>query len=103
MQRLYVVGRRDLGPGLRAAQLCHAARAFAEEHPELEAEWFSTSNNLVLLEVADEAALHELVAKATGVAVSVNREPDLDNQVTAIAIAPEGKRFVRHLPLALAS
>jgi peptidyl-tRNA hydrolase len=101
MQRLYVVGRADLVPGLRAAQLCHAARLFADEHPEVEGAWYRDSNNLVLLEVEDEAELVALAARAR-CAVSINREPDLGNEVTAIALAPSAKPLVRHLPLALA-
>lgn len=102
MERLYVVGRTDLPPGLRAAQLVHAARVFAAEHTELERDWYETSNNLVLLEVPDEQALHELARKADGVPVSLNREPDLGDQVTAIALGHGAKRLVRHLPCAFA-
>ncbi len=102
MERLYVVGRADLPPGLRAAQLVHAARVFAAEHAELERGWYETSNNLVLLEVADERALFDLAKQADGIPISFNREPDLDGEVTAIALGDRAKRLVRHLPLALA-
>lgn len=102
MERLYVVGRADLPPGLRAAQLVHAARAFADEHEEAERDWYKTSNNLVLLEVKDEQALLALANVAVGIPMALCLEPDLDNQVTAIALGAGAKRLVRHLPLALA-
>jgi peptidyl-tRNA hydrolase len=103
MDRLYIVVRSDLKPGLLCAQACHALRAFVAEHPEVEQQWFEGSNNLVVLQVPDEAALLRLVERSAGVPFSVNREPDLDNQVTAVALAPSAKRLLRTLPLALAS
>lgn len=102
MEKLYVVGRADLPPGLRAAQIVHAARVFAENHAEEEQSWYDQSNNLVLLEVKDEQALLALAAAAAHLHVAINREPDLDNQLTAIALGAGAKRLVRHLPLALA-
>lgn len=102
--KLYLVGRRDLGkPGLLAAQLCHAMRQFSEEHPDVDKTWFECSNTLVLLEVSGERELVDLAdsARAHGAPVSVFYEPDLDNAPTALAIGPEGRTLVRHLPLAL--
>ena len=103
MGKLYLVTRRNLLPGARAAQLCHALRAFVEEHPDVDRRWFERSNTLVLLEVDDEDALMRLAWQAvmTGVPWSLFREPDLDNAVTAVAIGPAGKALVRRLPLAL--
>ncbi len=99
-KKLYLVTRADLPPGLRAAQLCHAMREFAEAHPEVERAWYRDSNNLVLLEVADEPALVEL-ARAAGELVAVNREPDLGGAVTSVALMPAARGLVRELPLAL--
>lgn len=105
MDRLYIVVRSDLSPGLMCAQACHALRAFCEEHSEVERSWFSSSNNLVVLQVPDENALHKLAqqAQAKGIQYSINREPDLGDQVTAVALAPEAKKLLRSLPLALAA
>ena len=98
--KLFIVGRRDLPPGLRVAQMFHAARQFAEEYPEIEGTWFRESNTIVLLEVPDEAALLELASRAEGVPTSeFSEEPDLG--LTALALAPEGYRLVSSLPLAL--
>lgn len=103
--KLYLVTRRDLPPGARAAQLCHALRAFVEAHPAVDSVWYAESNTLVLLEVADEDALMRLAWEATmgGVPWSLFREPDLGDAATAIAIGPTGQTLVRKLPLALST
>ena len=86
-----------------AAQAVHAGRLFTHEHPITDAYWYAKSNNLVLLEIPDEAALKALAerAKAAGFECSVFTEPDYDNSVTAITIEPAGWRLVSSLPLAL--
>jgi len=103
--KLYLVTRSDLPPGARAAQLCHALRAYQHEHPVEERAWFEQSNTLVLLETSSETELLRLVhrARENHVSVSLFYEPDLGNAATALALGPEGRRFVRQLPLALAS
>ena len=104
MTKLYLVVRRDLPLGARAAQLCHALRAFAASHPACDKDWYERSNTLVLLEVPDEAALDQLIEKCHrwDIEGAEFREPDLGNSLTAIAIGPRGGRFLRKLPLALA-
>lgn len=103
--KLYLVTRRDLPPGSRVAQLCHAMREYVEKHPASEKAWYETSNTLVCLEAADEPSLRELIDKALArdVPVAVFEEPDLGGALTAIALGPSAKPFVRHLDLALAS
>ena len=64
--KLCVVGRRDLSPGLRAAQMAHAVAAFVLERREEADEWSRESNNLILLEVDDEAALVSVVQRLRG-------------------------------------
>jgi len=102
--KLYVAVREDLSPGLQAAQACHAVREFADCHPELDREWFGQSKTLVLVGVPDEAALRALEGAAAhaGAPFAVNLEPDLGDQVTAIALTgKEAKRLMRELPLLL--
>lgn len=100
--KLYLVVRRDLSPGARAAQLCHALRAFVEAYPAEDQEWFRRSNTLVLLEADSEDHLDQLRSKAeeSGVPCACFREPDLNDSLTAISISFGGKRLVRELPLA---
>jgi len=103
MKKLFLVTRRDLAPGARASQLCHALRAFVESHPEVDRSWYEESNTLVLLEVDDEDALMRLAWRATmtGVPWSMFREPDMNDAATALALGPSGQPLVRRLPLAL--
>lgn len=104
MERLFVVVRADLSVAQQAVQGCHAALQFAAEHPERCEAWMSRSNTLALLSVANEAELVQLArnADARGLRVSVFREPDIGNAVTALALEPDGRRLCRGLSLALA-
>jgi len=103
--KLYLIVRSDLPLGAQAVQAAHAMRGFVAEHPEVEREWFEQSNYLALLESPDEPSLTRLAEDATrrGFRVSLFREPDRDNEVTAIALEPAAKRLVQRLPLALRS
>jgi len=104
MNKLYVIIRSDLIPGLQAAQACHALRLFADEHKLEENEWFRFSNNIVLLQVPIKEELIELAYKATcdDIPCSIFREPDVGDEPTAIAILGRGaKKLVSNLPLAL--
>ena len=103
--KLYLITRRDISPGYQAVQSCHAMRQFTEEHPEVDKEWFTRSNYLCLLSVGNEAELYSLICKAKDkdIRVSVFREPDIDNQITAIALEPgvRSKELTTNLKLAL--
>lgn len=106
-EKLYIVVRADLPPGLQAAQAMHAQREFAERYPEIEARWHKDSNTVAILSVPDEDTLFDLLTslEKSGVAVSEFREPDLDLlhnlSLTAICVEPKGGQALRHLPLAL--
>jgi hypothetical protein len=102
--KLFIVTRADLPPGARAAQSVHAALAFAHEHPDVCGSWYRGSNNIVVLEAPDEDALIMLMhatENAPGVTCSAFKEPDFDDEVTAIAVSHAAHRLVSHLPLAL--
>jgi len=104
MEKLFLVLRNDLAPGLQIPQAAHAARLFAAEYPKIELEWYSTSNNLAVLQVPDEQALLALYERAEliGAACSGFREPDRRNELTAIALCGHGaRRLTASLPLAL--
>lgn len=104
-QKLYVISRRDLEPGAQAVQGMHAMREFAAEYPELELEWYKTSNHLCFLSVENESELFKLIHKAEAqkLKVSFFREPNFDNAITACCIEPteEGRQFCAGLPLCL--
>ncbi len=103
--KLYLVTRKDIAPGYQAVQACHAMRQFTEDHPEIDQQWFKVSNYLCLLSVKNEEELYSLVCKAKSldIKVSVFREPDIENQITAIALAPgeKSKELCGKLKLAL--
>lgn len=104
-EKLYIITRRDLPAGLQSAQVAHAAFQFAYEHRPLAHAWLQESNFLIILSTQDENELTELghSAEKMNLPVSWFREPDIDNQLTAIAIAPspDTVELTATLPLAL--
>lgn len=102
-EKLYVVARADLAPGVLLAQACHAAIAYGFRHPEEAAAWFWDSNNLVILECPDEARLLRLceLAKASRIPYLLFKEPALDMHATAAAFGGGIRKLVSSLPLAL--
>lgn len=102
-EKIYIVTRSDLAPGLRAAQLVHAMRQFTSEHPEVDRKWYEESRFVVLLEVANQEALASLAHRAirSSVPLSIWQEPDLDHELTAIALGPLARPLVAQIPLAL--
>lgn len=105
MEKLYIIVRSDLSPGLQIAQSCHALRQFSEEWPDQDRAWHTTHKNLVCLQINSKEELAALAYEATraGVACSVYREPDCGDEPTAIALGEGAKRLVRRLQLALAA
>lgn len=104
-EKLYIVTRRDLPPGLQAAQVAHAAFLFAYEHHPIHQQWLTESNFLIILSVEDEKALAALgrQAEEANLPVSWFREPDIGDELTAVAIAPSPAtvELCAELPLAL--
>jgi hypothetical protein len=83
----------------------HAAIQFQHDHPEVSREWYGTSNYLGFLEVDSQQELERLAEQASrrGIKYSIFREPDIDNETTAIALEPgiESKKLCSNLRLAL--
>lgn len=103
MDRLHVVVRRDLPAGAQAAQLFHAGRAFAAEHPELDRQWYAHGGNIVLLSVAGQTELAALIerARALNISCAAFHEADFGGELTAAAFAASARRLLSSLPLAL--
>ena len=101
--KLFLITRRDLSIAQQAVQAAHAMRQFKHDHPTVEQTWFENSNTLALLEVDDEPALVKLLERASwrDIEASGFREPDRQNELTAIAIGPRGKGLCRGLAPAL--
>ena len=101
MNRLYVVVRADIAPGLQLAQACHAVAAFGTSFPGPFTTWHHGDSNIVCLQARDEAHLRELFAALPPEAISVSfHEPDLAEQMTAFACDRRPKQW-SSLPLAL--
>lgn len=98
VSKLYVAVRNDLPPGLQVAQACHALREFAHRFPELDRDWFESSNNLVVVQVPSLQDLQELVRSAEE-PVAPFHEPDLGGELTAATFV--SGRLLGSLPLAL--
>jgi peptidyl-tRNA hydrolase len=94
-----------LEEGYQAVQSLHAGIQFVFEHPEYAEHWYKQSNYLGLLSVADEQELTKLIeqAAANDIHFSIFREPDIEDQITAIALSPgpKSKKLCSKLQLAL--
>lgn len=75
------------------------------DHPEQSKIWHETSDYIVVLNIDDEEKLKELMQKALEEKINFSsyKEPDLDNQYTAVAFEPnkKSKSLCRGLKLAL--
>lgn len=102
--KLHLVTRADLSPGQQAVQAAHALREWTQHHPAEDRHWYEKSNTLAFLAAQNESALLCLLseAEARGIPCAGFREPDRDNELTAVAIGPAGKGLCRRFPLALA-
>lgn len=88
---------------VQAVQSAHACVQFQYEHPELAKNWFRNSNYLVFLSVENEHELKQFINKANSnnTKISIFREPDFNNEITAIALEPcdWSRRHTSGLPL----
>lgn len=102
---MYIITRDDLSPGLQCAQVAHAAFHFGAAHSQVTDDWLQQSNFLVVCSVPDEVYLADLAGEAfrRGISRIIVREPDVNNEITAIALAPGpwSRRLCASLPLAL--
>lgn len=96
--------RRDIHPGAQASQLTHAAIQFEKEHSNIQNDWYTKSNHIVLLSTENEQTLKDLLFKANvrNIKASAFYEPDLNNELTAIAFEPSEDtcKLCASLPLA---
>ena len=91
--KMYVLARKDLNTVYALVQGTHAVAQYSLEHAEGFHQW--NNETIAVLAVRNLKALREWnlkLAKADK-AHSFFREPDLDNQETAIACYDDGKIF----------
>lgn len=76
-----------------------------DDFPEETRKWYYSSNFLVIVSVPNEDSLHDLRREAAsrGIRYAYVREPDIGNQLTAIALGPgkAAQKLCASLPLAL--
>jgi hypothetical protein len=97
--KLYVAVADSLGPGARLAQCAHAVAEVHAAQPDACRAWRDDSNTVVILAMP-AARLGEL-AQHEG--ATPFREPDLGNELTAVAVFPQGddtRRLLRRARLA---
>ena len=83
-------------------QAAHALQELNIHFPDVIRGWHASSNYLVLLSASQERLQQTLLkAQQQGLPVCAFHEPDLNDQLTAIAIGPDGGRLVRKFPLAM--
>ncbi len=102
-EKLRVITRRDLSLAQQCVQAAHAAIDFQHEHPQESVAWHKFSNYLAILTTKDEQSLIDLIVKASlrGIKYTVFREPDINNEITAVAFeaSTEAKKLCSNLPL----
>lgn len=90
---------------MQAVQSAHAAIDFILKYPEIASEWHKDSNYLVLVSVESEDKLRKLLDKAQlrDIKTLEFTEPDIGNQLTAIALEPslQTQKLISNLPLTL--
>jgi len=86
-------------------QSAHAAIEFQHEHSQIAKNWNTNSKYLVFLSVENEETLHFYLEKIKyrNLKYSIFTEPDIGNQLTAVALEPgqTSQKLVSNLPLAL--
>ena len=92
-RRLYALVRKDLTPGQRAVQASHAIAEFLLRGPKTE--W--DNGTIVLLGVEDEGELKTWATwlEIKGKPYAAFKEPDIGNQMTALATVDGGSVFQR--------
>ena len=102
---MVLVTRKDLVPGYQSVQPAHALAEFAATLSIRFKRWQQHHKNLVILSVRNEKELRALLDKAIDKRLRYAHfeEPDIGNELTAIALEPsdETYRMTSTLPLAL--
>lgn len=94
-----------MAAGAQAVQAMHALTRFVEEHPKLYKEWYNVSEYIGFLSVKDLSSLVALCSRLDGLGINYSSfcEPDIGNELTAIAVEPTpmATRHVSDVPLAM--
>jgi len=97
--KLYIIVLSTLSAGMKAAQACHALRAFGASYPDIDRDWYETSNNIVVLEYPEIGDLADRLDRH-GLALARFHEPDMDGALTSFCVGPDARKAVSRIPLA---
>lgn len=102
-RKLFIVVRQDLPPGRSYAQVAHAITEYAVLFQACFFGWYEASNTIAVLQVPTMVELAKLCDRAEfeGCRKAEFHEPDLNNELTAVAFEPSEKSrlFLKHLEL----
>lgn len=97
--RIYTLTRSDLSIGQKAVQSGHAIAQYLIDHnPHQKGLW--SNGSIINLELGNEKSLKKWIKKLEnlGIEMSLFKEPDLNNEITAIAALHTGEIF-KGIPL----
>ena len=96
---MFILVRKDLGSPYKMVQGAHALAQYALENTQLFNEW--KNETIVFLDVNDEKSLYKWKDKLfySDKVISTFHEPDIDNQLTAIACYDDGE-MMKNLQIA---
>ena len=104
VQKLRIVIDDTLKPGQQLAQACHLMREWTENHRDLDNVWYKESNYIACLSAPPEK-IESLIdrCKKEGIPFATFIEPDLNNRITGVVLAPcdKARKITSSLPLAL--
>lgn len=91
--KMYIITRRDLTTKYAGVQAGHALAQYMLDNPTQAKEW--NNKTLIYLSVSCEDALKAWGEKLDGLGIKWTgfREPDIDNELTAIATYGNGELY----------
>ena len=102
-RKLFIVVREDLPYGSPCAQVAHALTEFSIKYPVDFHDWYNASNTIAVLQVPTILNLAKLCDRAEfeSVRKAEFHEPDLNNELTAVAFEPSEntRRLLKKLDL----
>lgn len=93
-ERIYTITRKDISISQKAVQSMHAGMQYMIDHnPHLDFKW--NNGSIICLELGTEKALRRWMRKleSQDIKFSIFREPDMNNEITAIAALHHGDIF----------
>jgi len=101
MNRIYTLTRTDISAGQQAVQAGHSlAQYIIDWNPHITKDW--ANGSIINLGLGSEKSLKRWIKKIEKYRLkySIFREPDMNNEITSIAVLSDGKIF-KGIPLLL--